>query len=133
MGTDPVDSQEEREAVLAAERQLYRAMINNDLDALGDILSEDLIYVHSTAVAEGKALYLARVAESHYDYKSISSTDVTIRIRQDLAVMSGTLNMDVATGGGPALMMHLLFVLVWTKQDGGWKLSLRQATNTHKT
>lgn len=125
-----VDSHGDRDAVVTAERLLYDAMIARDLDDLGDILSDDLVYVHSTAVAEGKALYLARVAESHYDYKSIESRDVTIRIREDLAVMNGTVDMAVATAGGPTLMMHLLFVLVWTKQHGGWKLSLRQATNT---
>ena len=43
--------------------------------------------------------------------------------------MQGTLDILVATGGGPELMMHLLFVLVWTKRDGAWKLSLRQSTN----
>jgi hypothetical protein len=37
--------------------------------------------------------------------------------------------MIVATGGSPAVMMKLLFVLVWTKQDGQWRLSLRQSTN----
>ncbi|MEJ8571544.1 nuclear transport factor 2 family protein [Microbaculum marinum] len=129
MAAHDVDSQASREALLAAERRLYQAMIDNDLAALGDILSDDVTYVHSTAVAEGKALYLERVAAGHYDYKSIESRDVTLRIRQDLAVISGTLDMAVATGGGPTLMMHLLFVLVWTRQNGEWKLSLRQATN----
>lgn len=119
----------EEAAVRAAERALYDAMIAVDLGALNEILSADLSYIHSTAVAEGKAEYLERVKARHYDYSSIASRDVTIRIRDDLAVMNGTLDMGVATAGGPDLMMKLLFVLIWTKQDGSWRLSLRQSTN----
>jgi ketosteroid isomerase-like protein len=126
---DSLDDPGELKAIVAAERALYQAMIDVDLAALEKILSPDLVYIHSTAVAEGKADYLKRVAERHYDYKSITSRGVTTRIRRDLAIMHGTLDMLVATGGGPELMIHLLFVLVWTKRDGAWKLSLRQSTN----
>jgi ketosteroid isomerase-like protein len=116
-------------AVRAAESTLYAAMIAVDLEALEEILSPDLIYIHSTAVAEGKREYLERVKARHYDYSTIASRDVIVRIRDDLAVMSGTLHMGVATACGPDLMMKLLFVLIWTKQGGRWRLSLRQSTN----
>ncbi|RDJ20350.1 nuclear transport factor 2 family protein [Bosea caraganae] len=122
------DSSEEA-AIRAAESALYAAMIAVDLAALDKVLSPDLSYIHSTAVAEGKAEYLDRVKARHYDYNSIASRDVVMRIRGDLAVMNGTLDMAVATAGGPNLMMTLLFVLIWTKQDGRWLLSLRQAIN----
>jgi ketosteroid isomerase-like protein len=120
-------------AVRNAESALYEAMVAGDLGGLDRILSADLIYVHSTGVAENKAEYLARVQASHYDYDSIASRDVTVRVRGDLAVMNGSLDMSVATGGSPAVMMKLLFVLVWTKLDGQWRLSLRQSTNVGST
>jgi ketosteroid isomerase-like protein len=123
----------EEAAVREAESALYEAMIAVDLDRLDRILSPDLIYVHSTGVAESKAEYLERVKASHYDYTSIASRDVTIRVHGDLAVMDGVLDMGVATGGSPTMMMKLLFVLIWTKQDGRWRLSLRQSTNAGNT
>jgi ketosteroid isomerase-like protein len=119
----------EEAAVRNAESALYEAMVAGDLGELDRILSPDLMYVHSTGVAENKAEYLARVKASHYDYDAIASRDVTVRVHGDLAVMNGSLHMIVATGGSPAVMMKLLFVLVWTKQDGQWRLSLRQSTN----
>lgn len=119
----------EEAAVRAAESALYAAMTAVDLAALDEILAPDLSYIHSTAVAEGKAEYLERVKARHYDYNGMTSRDVVIRVRDDLAVMNGTLDMAVATAGGPNLMMKLLFVLIWTKLDGRWRLSLRQATN----
>ena len=119
----------EEAAVRAAESALYAAMTAVDLAALDEILAPDLSYIHSTAVAEGKAEYLERVKARQYDYNGMTSRDVVIRVRDDLAVMNGTLDMAVATAGGPNLMMKLLFVLIWTKLDGRWRLSLRQATN----
>ena len=44
--------------ILEAERDLYRAMIAQDFAALERILAPDLVYVHSTAVAETKQEYL---------------------------------------------------------------------------
>ena len=38
--------------ILEAERSLYQAMIRKDFATLEQILSPDLVYIHSTAVAE---------------------------------------------------------------------------------
>ncbi|TMI03568.1 MAG: nuclear transport factor 2 family protein, partial [Betaproteobacteria bacterium] len=65
--------------VLLAERALYRAMIAKDFAALQRILAPDLVYAHSTAVAETKQEYLAGVAAGLYDYESIVSHDVRVR------------------------------------------------------
>ena len=40
--------------IAAAEQALYRAMIEQDFAALDAILSDDVVYIHSTAVAETK-------------------------------------------------------------------------------
>ncbi len=41
--------------ILEAERSLYQAMIRKDFAALEQILSPELVYIHSTAVAETRA------------------------------------------------------------------------------
>jgi ketosteroid isomerase-like protein len=111
-----------------AERALYEAMIANDGPALAALASDDLVYVHSTAVAETKDEWLAGVARGHYDYKAISSRGVKIKAYGEAAVMYGIVDMSVATGGGPDEMLHLQFVLVWAREAGRWRLTLRQTT-----
>ena len=61
--------------ILQTERDLYRAMIAKDFAALEQILSPDLVYVHSTAVAESKKQYLAGVARGLYEYATIATRD----------------------------------------------------------
>lgn len=117
----------ERE-IRAAEAALYRAMIAKDYRALEEILAPDLVYVHSTAVSETKKEYLAGVAKGLYDYESISSRGLTFHVHDGCVAMSGAVDMLVGETGRPRDMIHLLFVLIWAKQAGAWRLQFRQAT-----
>jgi hypothetical protein len=58
----------------------------------------------------------------------ISSRNVTIKSYGEAAVMHGIVDMSIATGGGRDEMLHLQFVLVWAREAGRWRLTLRQTT-----
>lgn len=113
--------------VLLAERALYRAMIDKDFAVLERILSPDLVYAHSTAVAETKQEYLAGVAAGLYDYESIVSHDTRVRVQAPVALIDGVCDMRVGAKGQRKELIHLLFVLVWVKADGAWRLEHRHA------
>jgi ketosteroid isomerase-like protein len=115
-------------AVRAAERALYDAMVTRDFDALGRLLAPDLVYVHSTAVSESRDRYLAGVAQGLYEYTSIESRDVRFRGNDRIVLEDGVCDMQVGAKGGPAMLIHLIFVLVWTKSEAGWQLLHRHAT-----
>jgi hypothetical protein len=87
--------------VRVAESALYRAMIAQDFATLRRLLADDLVYIHSTAVAETKDAYLTGVAQGLYDYATIDSRDVTIRIDGATAVQTGTVAMSVSARGEP--------------------------------
>ena len=125
--TDPAADRAAGE-VAAAEQALYRAMIAKDYAALRGILHPDLAYLHSTAVVETREAYLDGVARGLYDYGSIASRGVRIRVDGDTAVMNGVVDMTVAAAGLPKDLIHLLFALVWVRHDGRWCLYYRQAT-----
>ena len=112
----------------AAERELYRAMIAQDFGALAAILADDAVYIHSTAVAEDKAGYLAGVRDGLYDYVSIDSSDVTLRQCDDVAVQTGTVVMVVGARNAAKAPIRLLFTLVWKREPPGWRLWQRHAT-----
>ena len=111
-----------------AESRLYQAMIANDGATIAELTSTDLVYVHSTAVAESKTEWLAGVKRGLYDYKEIKSRGVTIKVSGDMAVQHCIVDMSVATDQGPVLLLHLQFVLVWVKEQSRWRLMLRQTT-----
>lgn len=114
--------------IRAAEAALYRAQIAKDLAALDRLLSPDLVYVHSTAVAESKRAYLDGIAQGLYEYAGIDSRDVRVRVGGDVAVTTGICDMVVGETGQRKQLTHLLFVLVWIRQAGAWRLAYRQAT-----
>jgi ketosteroid isomerase-like protein len=114
--------------ILDAERSLYRAMIAKDYAAFERLLSPDLVYVHSTAVAESRAEYVAGVAKGLYDYESISTRDAKARVHGDVALIDGICEMKVGVEGRPKDLIHLLFVLVWVRHEGAWQLEHRHAT-----
>lgn len=114
--------------IAAVEQALYRAMIAQDFAALDAILAEDVVYIHSTAVAETKDGYLAGVKDGLYEYETIESSDVTVRFYDDVAVQTGKVRMVVGERGQPKAPIDLLFTLVWKRVPRGWRLWQRQAT-----
>jgi len=114
--------------ILEAERDLYRAMIAQDFAAMERILSPDLVYVHSTAVAETKQEYLQGVAKGLYEYEDITTRGTHVRVRGDIALVDGICDMKVGKGRQPKDLIHLLFVLVWVRDGAAWRLEHRHAT-----
>jgi ketosteroid isomerase-like protein len=114
--------------ILQAEQALYRAMIDRDFAALRRLLAEDLVYVHSTAVAETREAYLAGVADGLYEYEAIASREVRVRVHGSVALQDGVCDMRVGAKGRPAELIRLVFLLAWVREDGGWRLAHRHAT-----
>jgi ketosteroid isomerase-like protein len=114
--------------IAAAEQALYCAMIAQDLEALTELIADDAIYIHSTAVAETKAGYLAAVRDGLYEYSAIASSGVTTRRCGNVAVQTGEVTMTVGARGRPQSPIRLLFTLVWQRDQQGWRLWQRQAT-----
>jgi ketosteroid isomerase-like protein len=114
--------------IAAAERGLYDAMTARDFAALDAILADDVVYVHSTAVAETKTGYLAAVRDGLYEYGSIDSIEAAAAFIGDVAVQTGASRMLVGARGQPKAPINLLVTLVWKREPQGWRLWRRHAT-----
>jgi ketosteroid isomerase-like protein len=114
--------------VAAAEQALYRAMIAQDVTALNARLADDVVYIHSTAVAETKEGYLAGIRDGLYEYEAIESSNVSLRRFGDVSIQTGTVRMSVGARGQPKAPITLLFTLVWKQEQRAWRLWQRQAT-----
>jgi len=117
-----------REQILERERALYRAQIAGDVEALTPMLDDGLVYIHSTGVGETKQEYLAGVADGLYEYGSIESRDPRLQVFADVAILNGLVDMTVSAHGAAKRLIHLVFCLVWIRQDETWRLDFRQAT-----
>ena len=117
-----------RKEVLQAEQELYGAMLAHDVVALERMLSADVVYVHSTAVAESREEYLAGVAAGRYEYERIATRNVRVRVHGEVALTDGICEMHVGLTRPAKGVVHLVFVMAWVKQDGAWRLQHRHAT-----
>lgn len=110
------------------ENALYQAMIALDDAALGDLLSEDLSYIHSTGVVETKAAYLAGLRDGLYDYGAIARISGTTTPYPGVAITTGVIDMWVGAKGAAKDVIRLQHVLIWREEASVWRLVLRQAT-----
>ena len=124
---------DDRAGIAAAELALYRAMIEQDFAALDAILADDVVYIHSTAVAESKQGYLDGVRDGLYEYGAIESDDVSVRYCGEVAIQTGTVRMTVSAREQPKVPIVLLFTLVWKREPQRWRLWQRQATRLVET
>ena len=128
MATEALDRE-----IRHAEQALYRTQIAGDVEAIRPWLADDLVYIHSTGVAETREAYLKGVVDRLYEYGTIASRDTRIRALGDAVFMDGIVEMTVAARGAPKQPIALLFCLLWVRQGGTWRLAFRQATRLGAT
>lgn len=113
--------------IVDREKALYAALTASDADALADILSDDVTYIHSTSIAENKAEQLAGQRHGVHKHGAITTVERRCRVFGEVAVTRGMIDM-VDTAHGAPFTMRLRETLVWVKEGDTWRLLVRQAT-----
>jgi hypothetical protein len=112
--------------ILEADARRYRALIAADADAAGELLHEDLLYVHSSGVVDTKTSYLAALG-SGTRYRAAHLGESTVRRYGDVAMIHGTVTLEAEVGGVPRVL-PIDFVNVWVLGSGGWQMVHWQST-----
>lgn len=110
------------ETIAQLEERRYEAMRRADLAALAELLSEDLIYTHSNAARDDKASYLQKVGAKFFDYHRIEHEDQDIRVRGDVALVTGIMKADVSVSG-TAKTLNNRYLAVWLRDDLVWRFA----------
>jgi ketosteroid isomerase-like protein len=111
----------------AAEDARYAAQTADDFAAMDRLFGEDLVYIHSSAVVDGKQSYLDSMRSGSVKYRVMRRSDVTVRTYGCLAIVSGNADFDV-TVKGQDLSVALRFHSIWAKRAGGPQFVSWQAT-----
>lgn len=109
------------DAVLAAEDLRYRAMIDADLAVLDRLLDDRASYAHSSGARDTKAEYLTKVRTSYYVYRRIDHPVERIEIVGDTAIVVGRMTADLTVDGTPKAIDNLALA-VWARTADGWRL-----------
>ncbi len=114
-------------AVARAERDRFRAQVARDTAALGTLLDDDLVYVHSNALIENKARFIETIATGRIGYDSLVPVQMTHRVHGSTAVGNGRVHAVVRMNG-QNLSVDLLFTTVLLHRNGRWRLVNWQST-----
>lgn len=115
-------------AVRTAEARRYRAMVQNDLATLADLLDDDLVYTHSHGGVDDKASFLAALQSGALRYVKIEIHDTVVHAWGSAAVVTGAVTLQVQVGGRRVIAPSR-FTAVYRQRDGGpWRLAAWQST-----
>ena len=109
----------ERE-ILDLEAQRCAAILAADTAALRGLLHEDMIYTHSSGLADTKSSFIDAIASGKFVYRRIENTKESVRLYGDTALVSGQTVIDIDVDGA-ARRLNLCYLAAWTRTEVGWK------------
>ncbi len=115
------------QALLSADSARRDAMISGDMNALDRLLSEELVWTHSSGKTEGKAAVMAAIKSGSVTYKVLSIDEYTITQHNDISIYLGVLNGS-ASRNGVEKNLKSKFLSVWKKKDASYRMLVWQST-----
>lgn len=112
--------------LLELHRSKFNWMVEEQLDSLDAVLSNDLKYIHSNGWIETKAEVLGNIRSGHLGYREVMIEEEDVRYYGETGIITGRGLFRVALDGDP-LEIELLYTEIYHKKDGRWKLVQRHA------
>ena len=110
------------------EGQRWLAMLDGNHEALSQLISEELWYVHSSGLKDGKQGYVDSVKTGAVVYQSSKrQINAVIRLGEKAFLAGGEVIMDAVIRGAPKRLQSL-FSVIWRQEQGVWRLVAHQTT-----
>jgi ketosteroid isomerase-like protein len=113
------------QTVIELDKQRMEAMAKKDIATLNALISDDLVYTHSTARLDTKQSLIGNMESGSTVYTSVVPSDVKA---QDL-VLTGSCRIGVMSQGRPN-SFGVRFTDVWANKAGKWQMVAWQSTRT---
>ena len=113
----------------------FHAMEKADVETLDRIMSDDLIYTHSSGLRQTKFDVIGVLGLSEIKYESITPSGVQVRVYNDAAIVAGRATVKIKAHGEKE-SFEICYLDVYAKQKGRWQMvawqSSRIATGSTK-
>ena len=113
--------------LLRLDDERARAMIAADTATLERLMSDDIVYTHSSGRLDSKKSFIASIAGGTVKYRRINRKEPAASLREGFAFLTGAVEIDVETGG-KVLNLNLRFSNVWERTAKGWQQIVWQST-----
>ncbi len=111
----------QRDAILACEKELLTAILNNDIESLDAFLHDDLLFIIPSGETVTKETDIAAYSSGKISLRSVTPSDYIIQIMQDTVVVSVNIELK------GEYMEHTLdntfrYLRVWKLFAENWKV-----------
>jgi ketosteroid isomerase-like protein len=113
--------------ILTMEQMRREAMLRADVPALDALFADDMVWIHASAKADGKAGVLDTIGSGRTRYLEIACSDEKVRLYGDMALVGGIADMTLEIGGEVKVLKNR-FTINWQRVDSGWKVVNWQST-----
>ena len=113
--------------VIDLDRKRMSAMAQKDIPTLKALLSDDLIYTHSSARLDTKQSLIANMESGSTVYTAVEPSDVKAQDLGDAVVLTGSCRISVMSQGRPN-SFSVRFTDVYADKGGQWQMVTWQST-----
>jgi hypothetical protein len=111
-----------------AELNRFKVMVAKDRAGLEAVMHRDLVYFHSSGVADTKDSYIASIFSGKSNYRSIDPVELVTRIYGKTGINTGIVNIVNLNAEGIETPLRLRFTDVFVFEDGRWQMVSWQST-----
>ena len=115
------------ETVIALDRRRMEAMARKDIATLNELISDDLVYTHSSARLDTKQSLIGAMESGTTVYTGVVPSDVKAQDYGDTVVLTGSARISVNSGGN-AMNFGVRFTDVYANKGGRWQMVAWQST-----
>jgi hypothetical protein len=109
----------------------FHAMEKADVETLDRIISDDLIYTHSSGLRQSKFDVIGVLGSTEMKYESITPYDVRVRIYNGTAIVAGRATINIKAHGERE-SFEICYLDVYVKQEGRWQMVAWQSSRVTK-
>jgi ketosteroid isomerase-like protein len=113
--------------VIDLDKKRMTAMAQKDIATLNTLLSDDLIYTHSSARLDTKQSLIGNMESGSTVYTAVEPSDVKAQDLGDAVVLTGACRISVMSQGRPN-SFSVRFTDVYAKKGGQWQMVTWQST-----
>ena len=115
------------EKIIELDKKRMQAMAEKDIATLNAIISDELVYTHSSARLDTKKSLIANMESGSTVYTSVVPSEVKAIDCGDTVILTGSCRISVTAGGRPN-SFGVRFTDVYANRDGKWQMVTWQST-----
>jgi len=113
--------------IIDLDRKSMNDMAQKDIATLNALLSDNLVYTHSTARLDTKKSLIEAMESGKTVYTAVEPSDVKAQDLGNAVVLTGSARIRVLSNGNP-ISFSVRFIDVYANKDGQWQMVAWQST-----